>query len=94
MSLRGRHWVAIWLAGFLATAAAVVWRQTAALETARRLRALQAARGALETSRAAAAAAVRRARSRAVLEPIARERLGLRPPNDTEIVILQRPGAR
>ncbi len=94
MTLKGRHWVAIWLAGFLAVAAAVVWRQTAALETARQLRALQAARGALETSRAAAAAAVRRARSRAVLEPNARRRLGLRPPNDTEIVILQRPGGR
>lgn len=94
MTLKGRHWIAIWLAWFLVVAAAVVWRQTAALQTARELRALQAARGALETTRAAAAAAVRRARSRAVLEPIARQRLGLRPPNDTEIVILQRPGGR
>ncbi len=94
MTLKGRHWVAIWLAGFLAVAGSVVWRQTAALGTARELRSLQAARAALETSRAAAAAAVRRAQSRAVLEPIARERLGLRPPNDTEIVILQRTGSR
>jgi hypothetical protein len=92
VTLKGRHWVAIWLAGFLAMAAAVVWRQTAALETARELRALQAAHGALETSRAAGAAAVRRARSRGVLVPVAERRLGLRLPNDTEIVILQRPG--
>ncbi len=94
MTLKGRHWIAIWLAGFLLTAAAVVWRQTAALATARELRSLQSARGALETSRAAAAAAVRRARSRAVLVPIAESRLGLRLPNDTEIVILQRPVGR
>ena len=94
MTLKGRHWIAIWLAAFLATAAAVVWRQTAAVAAARELRTLQAARGALETSRAAAAAAVRRARSRAVLVPLAERRLGLRLPNDTEIVILQRPGGR
>jgi hypothetical protein len=90
VTLRGRHWVALWLAGFLAVAAAVVWRQTEALATARDLRSLQAARGALETSRAAAAAAVRRA----VLVPLAEARLGLRSPNDTEIVILQRPRGR
>ncbi len=89
MTLKGRHWVALWLAGFLVVAAAVVWRQTEALATAKELRTLQSARGALETSRAAAAAAVRRARSRAVLVPLAGERLGLRLPQDTEIVILQ-----
>ena len=94
MTLRGRHWVAVWLAGFLAVAAAVVWRQTEALAAARALRSLQTARGALETSRAAAAAAVRRAQSRAVLVPLAESRLGLRLPNDTEIVILQRPRGR
>ena len=94
MTLKGRHWVALWLAGFLVVAAAVVWRQTEALATAKELRTLQSARGALETSRAAAAAAVRRARSRAVLVPLASERLGLRLPQDTEIVILQDRRAR
>jgi hypothetical protein len=94
VTLKGRHWVALWLAGFLATAAVVVWRQTSALATARELRSLQSARGALETSRAAAAAAARRARSRAVLVPLAASRLGLRLPQDTEIVILQDPRGR
>ena len=89
MKLKGRYWIAVGLAGFLAVAAAVVWRQTAALASAKELRTLQAARGALETSRAAAAAGVRRARSRAVLVPLAASRLGLRLPQDTEIVILQ-----
>lgn len=94
MTLKGRYWVALWLAAFLGVAAAVVWRQTEALATARELRALQATRGALETSSAAAAAAVRRARSRAVLVPLAAGRLGLRLPQDSEIVILQGPRSR
>jgi hypothetical protein len=74
--------------------AVVVWRQTTALATARQLKALQTARQALEVSRAAASAEIRRASSRAVLEPLARARLKLRLPQDTEIVILQDPRAR
>jgi hypothetical protein len=94
MTLRGRHWVALWLAGFLAMAAAVVWRQTEALATARQLKTLQAARGALEATKADAIGDIRHARSRAVLVPLAQSRLGLRLPQDTEIVILQDPRAR
>ena len=71
VKLKGRHWVAIWLAGFLVMAAAVVWRQTEALATVRQLSALQAARGALEATRADAVAAIRHAQSRAVLVPLA-----------------------
>jgi hypothetical protein len=92
--MRGRHWVAIWLAGFLVMAALVVWRQTAALAAARQLKALQAMRQALEVTRAATAAATRRAGSRAVLVPLVQAKLGLRLPQDTEIVILQDSRAR
>ena len=94
MRLKGRHWVAIWLAGFLAVAASVMWRQAEAVKTATTLRALQNARGALETGKAAAIADARRARSRGVLVPLVERRLGLRLPQDSEIVILQRPGGR
>ena len=94
MTLRGRHWVAIWLLGFLVMAALVVWRQTDALATARQLKALQTTRAALEATRAATAAAIRLARSREVLVPLAESRLGLRLPLDSEIVILQDPRAR
>jgi len=94
VKLKGRHWVALWLAGFLVTAAAIVWRQTNALATVRQLHALQATRGALEATRADAVAAIRHAESRAVLVPLAEQRLGLRLPQDTEIVILQGPRAR
>ncbi len=92
MKLKGRHWVAIWLAAFLVMAALVVWRQTDALATARQLRTLESARAALEATRSDLVGQIRRARSRAVLVPLARERLGLRMPQDSEIVILQAPG--
>jgi len=91
VALKGRHWVAIWLAGFLAAAAAVVWRQTAALAAGRDLRQLEVTRGALEVARAAAAGEIHRARSRGVLVPLAERRLGLRLPQDSEIIILQDP---
>jgi hypothetical protein len=94
VKLRGRHWVALWLAGFLVMGAVVVWRQTAALATARQLKTLQTTRQALEVTRAAAGAEVRRAASRAVLQPLAESRLHLRLPQDTDIVILQDPRAR
>ncbi len=42
----------------------------------------------------AAIAAIRHAQSRGVLVPLAEARLGLRLPQDTEIVILQVPRAR
>ena len=94
MKLKGRHWVAVWLAGFLVTAAAIVWRQTRALDTVRQLRTLQATRAALEATRADAIGAIRHAQSRAVMVPLAEARLGLRLPQDTEIVILQVPRGR
>lgn len=94
MKLRGRHWVVVWLVGFLVMGAVVVWRQTAALATARQLKALQTTRQALEVTRAAAAAEVRRASSRGVLQPLVQSRLHMRLPSDTEIVILQDPRAR
>lgn len=93
--LKGRYWVALWLALFVGIAGLVQWRQTRALAAARELAALQAVHGALEVSKANLARRVHRAKSRAVLVPLAERRLGLRLPLDTEILILQQPkGAR
>ena len=94
VALKGRHWVVIWLAGFLLTALIVVRRQSAALETARQVQDLRTTRAALEVTQASLAADVARARSRAVLVPLAQRRLGLRLPQDSEITILQNPGPR
>jgi hypothetical protein len=72
----------------------VVDRQSRAREEALALRDLEARRGALEVQRAGLMAELHRARSRAVLVPLARDRLGLRLPQDSEIVILQEPRLR
>lgn len=94
MTLKGRHWLALWLTGFLVVAWIVVWRQTAARAAADELRVLAVARGALEVSRATAAGEILKAKSRAVLVPLAERRLGLRLPQDSEIIILQDPRHR
>jgi hypothetical protein len=76
------------------SAAVVQWRQTRALAAARELAALVAVHGALEVSKTNLARRVHHARSRAVLVPLAERRLGLRLPQDSEIVILQPPRSR
>jgi cell division protein FtsL len=92
--LRGRHWVALWLAVLLLTALAVVWRQGTALASARELQSLEKVRGALDVQRSSLVGDIHRARSRAVLVPLAERRLGLRLPQDSEITILQDPSLR
>ena len=86
---KGRHWVALALAGFLAVALTVVWRQGAALQTARDLQALEQTRSTLEVQKSTAIGDISRARSRSVLVPLAEEKLGLRLPQDSEITILK-----
>ncbi len=91
---RGRHWVALWLLAFLLVALAVVRRQSAALEATRELQQLHRTRSALEVSRSGLVGEIDRARSRAVLVPLAQQKLGLRLPQDSEITILQDPRPR
>jgi len=90
--IKGRHWLAIWLVALLAALWAVIARQTASLNAARALTDLRAERAGLEGRRAELERRIRTAGSRAVLLPRA-ERLGLRLPADTEIILLPTPGA-
>ena len=90
MATKGRHWVVFWLIALLATLWAVIARQTASLNAARALTDLREERAALDGRRAEAERRVRAAQSRAVLLPRA-ERLGLRLPADTEIILLPAP---
>jgi hypothetical protein len=92
MRLKGRHWVAVWLAGFLAVTWLVYARQTAAIRYARQLAEIRARRANLEGHRTALERRIRAADSRAVLVPRAERRLGLHLPADTEIVLLPVPG--
>jgi hypothetical protein len=89
--LKGRWWLAIWLASFLAVALVVVWRQGAAVSTAREVAELERRRGSLEVRRAMLTGSIQRGGSRGVLVPLAERRLGLRLPQDSEITILQEP---
>jgi hypothetical protein len=88
MALKGRHWVMLWLTAFLIAAGLVVARQTSALRMARALNEARTRRTQFEGRRADLERRIRAASSRAVLVPRA-QRLGLRLPADTEIILLQ-----
>jgi len=89
VELKGRHWVGIALGGFLAVALIVVWRQSEAQRVFRQLETLQRTRNTLEVQKSTAISERNRARSRAVLVPLAEQKLGLRLPQDSEITILK-----
>jgi hypothetical protein len=88
MRLKGRIWIAIWLVFTLAVLAWVVNRDTFGFMTASELRNLRNERSVLQSDKAELMRRIRDAESRAVLIPRA-ERMGLRLPADSEIVILQ-----
>jgi cell division protein FtsL len=90
MAARGRHWLALWLVFLLVILGWVVARQTAALALARQLTALRTEHTAKADQRARLEQRIREGESRTVLIPRA-ERLGLRLPVDSEIIILQVP---
>lgn len=75
-----------WLLLFLVVAAAVVARQTAAIQAAARLRALRDERRALEARRGETERRIREASSRQILGRKA-EALGLHQPADSEFVL-------
>ncbi len=92
MKFRGRHWIAFWLVALLAALWLVIARQTASLNAARALADLREERASLEGRRADLDRRVRTAQSRAVLLPRA-QKLGLRLPADTEIILIPTPSA-
>ncbi len=77
-----------WLLVFLAAAVIVQARQTAAIQTARRLQALREQRTGLEAERAGLEREIHLATSRQVLGQLAEERLGLHFPADSEFTVL------
>jgi len=91
MQLKGRHWMLLWLLIFLGAAVAVVTRQTAALQTARRLEDLREERRSLEARRAEFERRIRLASSRQVLVPMAKRTFGLHEPADSEFVLFPEP---
>lgn len=92
MAVRGRFWFAIWLLAALGALWAVVARNTAGFRVARALDETRQRRVQLEGRKTAALRRLGTEQSRATLVPRA-QRLGLRLPADSEIVILPAPGA-
>ncbi|HEX5003728.1 MAG TPA: hypothetical protein VFV65_00315 [Gemmatimonadales bacterium] len=84
MTLRGRHWVMLWLAFFLVVAAVVQVRQTESIRMARRVAALRTERTTLEARQADLERRIREASSRSVLGVKAQQGLGLHFPRDSE----------
>lgn len=97
MTLKGRHWVMLWLLLFLFVATVVQLRQTASIRMARRVATLRQDRANLEARQADVERRIRDASGRAVLGRKALVDLGLHFPKDSEQAPLPLPpptGAR
>jgi len=88
---RGRLVVALLLVAFVSVGAAVIWRRVTGIANARELRLLATQRAQLVAERAALESAVRAAAGRGRIGGVAEQRLGMRVPADTQVVILTRP---
>lgn len=87
---RGRLLIAVALVGFVLVGAAVIWRRGVGIARARELRALAAERAQLVAERSALESAVRAAAGRSRIAGAAEQRLGMRVPADTQVVLLVR----
>ena len=91
MTLKGRHWVMLWLIVALATLASVAARQTSGFNTAKALRQAREDRSALEAQKGELERRIRLASSRQELVPRAEASLGLHEPAATEMTVLTLP---
>lgn len=87
----GRLRLVLLLLGFLVIAMGVILRRSVGISAARELQELEARRGALVAERLRLEGEVRAAASRATLQPIAEQRLQMRIPADSQVIILPRP---
>ena len=88
--LRGRAHIALGLLGFLLVATGVIWRRSVGIEAARELQTLEERRSELRARSTSLENEIREAASRARLVPIVEQRLQMRTPSDSQVVILQK----
>jgi hypothetical protein len=91
MTLKGRHWVMLWLVVALGALGSVAARQSSGYATAQQLRQARDERAALEARRGELERRIRQASSRQVLVPRAEANLGLHEPAASEITVLVIP---
>ncbi len=82
--------IVLLLLGFLVIAVGVILRRSFGVAAARELQQLDARRAALVAERLRIEGEVRAAMSRATLQPIAEQRLQMRVPADSQVIILPR----
>lgn len=87
----GRLRFVLVLIGFLVIAMGVILRRSYGIAAARELQQLDARRAALVVERLRLESEIRAAASRATLQPIAEQRLQMRVPADSQVIILPRP---
>jgi cell division protein FtsL len=86
----GRLRFVLVLLGFLVIAMGVILRRSYGIAAARELQQLDARRAALVAERLRLEGEIRAAASRATLQPIAEQRLQMRIPADSQVIILPR----
>jgi cell division protein FtsL len=91
VKLRGRSVVALALVGFLVIASGVIWRRSYGIAQAREIRDADRRRSQLLAQRAVLEGDIRLASSSARLAPIAEQRLKMRMPSPTQLILLTRP---
>jgi cell division protein FtsL len=85
---RGRTWVALVLVGFVVLASAVIWRRAIGLRQADALRTLETRRAELDGEKVKLESQIRMLSSREHLGPIAEQRLHMRVPDDSQVIVL------
>ena len=87
---RGRSVVALTLFGFVLVATSVIWRRTYGFSQTRMLQRLERQRADLRAQHAQLLREIRDAASRDKLTPMAEQRLRLRMPSDSQVIVIPR----
>jgi len=87
---RGRSVVALTLFGFVLVATSVIWRRTFGLSQSRTLQQLERQRSDLRAQRSQLQREIRDAASRDKLTPLVEQRLHLRMPSDSQVIVIPR----
>jgi cell division protein FtsL len=91
--LRGRTRIAIGLAAFVLVASAVIWRRSLGLREAAEVRRLDVQRAALDGDVTKLETTIRSLTSREKLGAVAEQRLHMRVPDDSQVIVIPVPNA-
>ena len=87
---RGRSVVALTLFGFVLVATSVIWRRTFGIAQSRELQRLERQRSDLRAQTVQLRGEIRDAASRGKLTPMVEQRLHLRMPSDSQVIVIDR----